>query len=134
MFLIIFTKPRIKELGSVSGYEIFMTAQTLYIFFIPTISWGRQYYAKSADGKLLLLTEEAGKAIRRGEKDVILQEDILSEKDPGIGEEVRYGASSMDYGWRGRPKKCPYCGFTTTENYNYCPKCAEKLEYTDEGR
>ena len=130
MFLIIFTKPRIRELGEIDGYRIFMTAETLYLFFIPTLSWGRQYFAEDPSGKIFQLTEEAGKMIRRGEKDRIDAGDILGEAgNSGFHEEQ--GASGREWGSTSHVRKCPYCGFTTTENYNYCPKCAEKLEVID---
>ncbi len=130
MFLIIFTKPRIRELGEVDGYRIFMTAETLYLFFIPTLSWSRQYFAEYPSGKIFQLTEDAGKMIRRGEKDRIDAGDILGEAG-NSGFYGEQGASGREWGSASHVRKCPYCGFTTTENYNYCPKCAEKLEVID---
>ena len=127
MFLIIFTRPVIKELGNIGGSRVFMTAQQLYIFFIPTFCWGREYFAEDSSGRVFVLSEEAGKAIRRGEKDSILPQDIAGEADSAgsVYEQYAYG---RERSYSVRTRKCPYCGFTTTENYNYCPKCAEKLD------
>lgn len=109
--IIIFVKPRERELGTVGGYRIFESAQTLYLFFIPTFSWNRRVYAKDDSGRILLLSEEAGREIRRGTKNELYASDFVE----CVYEEPH-------------EKKCPYCGFTTTENYLYCPKCGEKLQ------
>lgn len=119
MFFIIFVKPREKSLGTFGEYEVMEVGETLYLFFIPVFTWNRQYYAKDAEGNAFLLSEETGKALRRGEKDRITAFDL--------GEQMN-ARGGFDSSTEGILKKCPYCGFTTTENYTYCPKCAEKLE------
>ena len=140
MFLIIFVKPDCREIGVADGYRIIETCERLYLFFIPTFGWNRQYFAVAQDGTAYPIREEAAKAVKRGEKRSLAEEDFAG---PACETAMTYGdgsgngraatdtgrSCSIDPDVTGvHQKKCPYCGFTTTENFTYCPKCAEKLE------
>ena len=159
MFLIIFIQPSSREIGTVGGYRILETCERLYLFFIPTFGWNRQYLAVAADGTAYPISKEAAMAIKRGEKQSIDEADLIGPacgtyEGPATGDNGGgFGSGSADRGAEGdaagstdrrlltddrtagrdaypgtRRKKCPYCGFSTTENFTYCPKCAEKLE------
>lgn len=139
MFLIIFVKPDCREIGIAGGYRIIETCERLYLFFIPTFGWSRQYFAVAQDGTAYPIREEAAKAVKRGEKRSLAAEDFTG---PACETAMTYGGGSENdraatdtgrrYGFNNdtavHRKKCPYCGFSTTENFTYCPKCAEKLE------
>lgn len=140
MFLIIFVKPDCREIGVADGYRIIETCQRLYLFFIPTFGWNRQYFAVALDGTAYPIREEAAKAVKHGEKRSLAAEDFTGpacevSMGSGDGSGNDRAASNTGRGCSIDPdvtavhrKKCPYCGFTTTENFTYCPKCAEKLE------
>lgn len=140
MFLIIFVKPDCREIGVAGGYRIIETCERLYLFFIPTFGWNRQYFAVAQDGTAYPIREEAAKAVKHGEKRSLAAEDFTgpacetamtygdgSENDRAATDTDR-GCSLNSNGTDVHRKKCPYCGFSTTENFTYCPKCAEKLE------
>ena len=63
MFLIISVKPDCREIGVAGGYRIIETCQRLYLFFIPTFGWNRQYFAVTQDGTAYPIREEAAKAV-----------------------------------------------------------------------
>ena len=140
MFLIIFVKPDCKEIGVAGEYRIMETCERLYLFFIPTFGWNRQYFAVAQDGTAYPIREEAAKAVKSGEKRSLAQEDFTGPaceasmgyiNSPGndrTGTDTGRGYSLNSNGTDVHRKKCPYCGFSTTENFTYCPKCAEKLE------
>ena len=84
MFLIIFVKPDCKEIGVAGGYRIMETCERLYLFFIPTFGWNRQYFAVAQDGTARPIREEAAKAVKHGEKQVLLRKilPILRARPP----------------------------------------------------
>jgi Predicted membrane protein len=44
------------------------------------------------------------------------------------GEITSIPTEELRFGYQGvRKKICSSCGFTTTEDYQYCPKCGEKF-------
>lgn len=104
--------------GRYGRYQIFMTYTYLSLFFIPMFKWGKHYYAKtSCCGAVYELPPDVGRRIARGE-DVTLTPDMLVPVSAGAG-----GSQSV---WR-PVKRCLRCGFETTENFEYCPKCGQKF-------
>ncbi len=96
--------------GAYASYTVFMTYMCLSLFFIPVFRWNKKYYVKpSCCNSLLALGSEKGKAISRGEKVRIEDADLAI---------VRQNS---------RAKRCGNCGYETTENFAYCPKCGERL-------
>lgn len=100
-----------RNCGAYGRYEVFMTYTVLTIFFIPVFRWNRHYFVRSTCcNSLYQLDAEVGKRIARGENVEICDRD-LRPVDRGFG----------------RGKRCGFCGFTTTEDYEYCPKCGRRF-------
>ena len=101
--------------GRMGQYQVFVTYMVLSIFFIPIFKWGRTYYVRtSCCGSLYQLRPEVGRAIERGENATIQQTDLYLEQQGK---------------WT---KVCYNCGYTTTEDFEYCPKCGKKFEYREQ--
>lgn len=101
--------------GRMGQYQVFVTYMVLSIFFIPIFKWGRTYYVRtSCCGSLYQLRPEVGRAIERGENVAIQQTDLYLEQQGK---------------WT---KVCYNCGYTTTEDFEYCPKCGKKFEYREQ--
>jgi hypothetical protein len=101
------------ECGRYGHYTVFMTYMVLSIFFIPILKWNRKYYVRtSCCNALYQLNPEVGKRIARGEQIEIRKEDL---------ERVN------EYGQQVRMHRCANCGFTTAEDFEYCPKCGTKF-------
>lgn len=99
-----------KSCGAYSRYTVFMTYMCLSLFFIPTFKWGKKYFVKSSCcGSIFELNEEKGKAIARGEDVRITDADLTIVR--------QYN----------QQKRCRNCGYETTEDFDFCPKCGEKL-------
>ena len=83
-------------------------------FFVPCFKWNRRYYVQtSCCGKIYELDPEVGKRIARGESVEIRDDDLQS-----TGYSEQYG---------GLMKSCAYCGYTTYEDFPYCPNCGREL-------
>lgn len=99
-----------KRCGAYSRYIVFMTFMSLSLFFIPTFKWDKKYYVKtSCCGSVFELNEEKGKAIARGENVIIKDEDLKLLR--------RYN----------QQKQCKNCGYETTEDFGFCPKCGQRF-------
>ena len=91
-----------------------MTYTVLLLFFIPCFKWNRRYYVQTTCcGKIYELDPEVGKRIARGESVEIRNDDLQS---------TGYSKQS-----RGFVKACAYCGYTTYEDFQYCPKCGREF-------
>lgn len=99
--------------GKYGRYTVFMTYTYLSLFFIPCFKWNKQYYVQtSCCGATYRLNPEVGRRIARGEQLEIRQEDL----EPVSG------------GWGQRQVKiCPNCGYTTDEDFEFCPKCGRRF-------
>ena len=86
--------------GAYGSFRVFMTYTVLSLFFIPTLKWGKRYY----------VDPEVGKRIARGEEVQIRQDDLTRVTNGG-----RFA------------KTCRNCGYTTDEDFEYCPKCGNRL-------
>lgn len=101
-----------RECGAYSRYQVYMTYMVLSLFFIPCLKWNRKYYVCTACCHTLYqLDSTIGKRIARGE-----QVEIRAEHLKKIGKNASFR------------KKCSSCGFSTWENFAYCPKCGRKME------
>jgi hypothetical protein len=97
--------------GSMGSYRVFMTYTVLSLFFIPCFKWNKHYYVQSTCCNAVYeLDPEIGKRITRGE-DVKIQKDYLTRV--------------VDRGYT--VKSCKNCGFTTEEDFDFCPKCGERF-------
>lgn len=106
------------EICSVCGcygrYQVFMTYTVLSLFFIPCFKWNRHYYVQtSCCNTLYELDREVGRRIERGENVRILAEHL---QKLGSG---RTGYTAY--------KRCLNCGYETTEDFVFCPKCGARL-------
>ncbi len=80
------------------------------VFFIPTFKWNKRYYSIcSCCGAIFNIDKEIGKSIERGEK-IFIPDDAL------IKENTYYGT-----------KRCRSCGFVSPSDYEYCPKCGNRI-------
>ncbi len=96
--------------GSYSNYHVYMTYMVLSLFFIPCLKWNKKYYAETGCCHTLYeLDNNVGKRIARGEPVQIQLQDLRNA------------------GYSVRMKRCGSCGFRTLENYDFCPKCGQRL-------
>ena len=94
--------------GKYGRYQVFMLYTVLSLFFIPTFKWNKRYYVQmSCCGTVYELNPEIGRRIAAGEDLQIRSQDMTK---------VNQGRS---YGL----KHCNNCGYETTEDFDYCPKC-----------
>ena len=101
------------ECGRYGRYSVFMTYTVLSLFFIPCFKWNRHYYVQtSCCGTLYELDPEIGKRIERGEQIEILPEHLYKVSQTGNAYNIRH---------------CSVCGYETTEDFEYCPKCGTKF-------
>lgn len=99
--------------GSYSNYHVYMTYMVLSLFFIPCFKWNRQYYVETGCCHMVYgLDKSVGKRIARGEQVQIQPEDLQRLQNTGYSVKMR---------------KCSSCGFRTLENYDFCPKCGQRL-------
>ena len=97
--------------GAYGRYEVFMTYTVLSLFFIPVVRWNRQYYVRTTCcNSVYKLNPEIGKRIARGEPIEIKDCDMQP-----VG------------GWKSNYKRCAHCGFTTEEDFVYCPRCGNRF-------
>ena len=143
--------------GRMGQYQVFVTYMVLSIFFIPVFKWGRTYYVRTnCCGSLYQLRPEVGRAIEHGESVTIQQTDLYLERRGQAGAQNHATDSSyhQDGAAYGRnmsgtsaadttqqrlleqqgkwTKVCYNCGYTTTEDFEYCPKCGKKFEYREQ--
>lgn len=101
--------------GSYGRYQVFMTYSYFSIFFIPIIKWNRRYYVQmSCCNTVYELRNEKGRKLNRRESVEIEAQDLTV---------VQSGRRNQ--GWNRR--QCSHCGYETTENFDYCPKCGQKF-------
>jgi len=97
--------------GAYGRFTAFMTFTVLSLFFIPCLKWNRRYYVQtSCCGRLYELNREIGAAIARGEKVELRWEDL--HEVPGQGAAVH---------------QCANCGFSTQEDFRFCPRCGKEF-------
>ncbi len=121
--------------GRMGQYQVFVTYMVLSIFFIPIFKWGRTYYVRtSCCGSLYQLRPEVGRAIERGENVAIQQTDLYLEQRGQNTTGTPAGSTQQRLlEQQGKwTKVCYNCGYTTTEDFEYCPKCGKKFEYTEQ--
>ncbi|MGX8680009.1 MAG: zinc ribbon domain-containing protein [bacterium] len=98
------TYPYTLEGERVSVYLIY---SVLWIFFIPVFSFGKKYYVETSH-ELYALDRKVGRLIEKGQDVMIGREDLTLI--------------------RGGCKRCPNCGYTASDGYDYCPRCGSKME------
>ena len=97
--------------GAYGSYRVFVTYTVLSLFFIPCFKWGKRYYVQTTCCNTVYeLDPEVGKRIAHGEDVTIRQEDLTRVMDQ------RYSV-----------KKCKNCGYSTDEDFEFCPKCGNRF-------
>lgn len=98
--------------GKYGRYNVFMTYTVLSLFFIPVLKWGKKYFVQmSCCETVYQLNPDVGRRIEHGERTEIHPEDMKSVN----------GQNDI------RRKRCDQCGFSTEEEFIYCPKCGKKF-------
>ncbi|CDZ74362.1 Hypothetical protein ING2D1G_0167 [Peptoniphilus sp. ING2-D1G] len=98
----------VHDCGKYGRMEIFVVYNALSLFFIPLLKLGKNYYVKyTCCEKIYQLNDEIGRQIERGENPAINDRDLIL-----ISEGRQF---------------CPNCGYPVDQNFEYCPKCGERL-------
>ena len=101
--------------GGYGRYQVFMTYSYFSVFFIPIIKWNRHYYVQmSCCDTIYELDGEKGKKLSRREPVEIEERDLTL---------VQSGQRSAEWNKR----QCSHCGYETTEDFEYCPKCGQRF-------
>lgn len=96
--------------GKYGHMEVFMTYTYFMFFFIPIVKWNRHYYVRmNCCGRTYEIEPELGEAIKKGEVQHLNLDSLHFEGDEN------------------NVKICSQCGFTTRDEYQYCPKCGNRL-------
>ena len=89
--------------------EIYKIYSYLSFFFIPLFKWNKRYYAKmQCCNAVCEISKELGIQIEKG---------VITSLDPSI----------LHFTKQYQYKTCYQCGYTTSEDFDYCPKCGSKL-------
>lgn len=90
--------------------EVFMTYTYFMFFFIPIFKWNKRYFVRmNCCNSVCEISTELGKSIEKGEVTSI-DSDILN-----------FGPKENSM------RHCSFCGYTTNENFQFCPKCGKEL-------
>ena len=101
-----------KTCGAYSRFSMFVTFTQLLLFFIPCFKWNRHYYVQMrCCGAVYELDPEIGRRIESGETPFIKEEDL----------------TLVSAGNRTKIRSCASCGYTTSEDFSFCPKCGRPL-------
>lgn len=107
--------------GRYGRYQIIMTYMYFSFFFIPVFKWNKRFYIKmTCCGAVYELNPDVGKAILRGSQTEISKEDMTLAE---VGNERGAQGDSPQGPW----KRCGGCGYETREDFEFCPKCGNKL-------
>lgn len=97
--------------GKYGQIEVYMSYTYFMFFFIPLFKWNRQYYVRMACcGETAMLDDETGSAIASGENVNI---DL---------EKLNFSCGYKHF------KRCSNCGFSTSEDFKFCPECGNPFE------
>ena len=94
-----------KGCGRFGHIAVWMRYTYFMLFFIPLFKWGRTYYVQmSCCGSTCELDPALGRGIETGSV------TSLDER-------------SLHFGCQEGTRRCTNCGYTTAEDFQYCPKC-----------
>lgn len=96
--------------GRYGHVTVWVTYSYFMLFFIPLFNWGRRYFVRmNCCGAYCEIDKELGEKIANGTVTSINPEDLPFRK-------------VVD-----KLKRCPLCGYSTEEDFQFCPKCGTKL-------
>ncbi len=96
--------------GKYGHIEIYVTYMYFMFFFIPIFKWNKNYFVRmTCCNSVGRLDDEVGKQIEKGQE---VSLDI---------NEVEFNIQENSV------KVCSNCGYTTQEDFKFCPKCSNKL-------
>jgi len=96
--------------GRYGHIEVYMTYMYFSLFFIPLIKWNRRYFVRmTCCNAACEISSQLGKDIAEGKVKHIDLSDL------------HFTEGNSQY------KRCSNCGYTTTEDFQYCPKCGARL-------
>ena len=102
------------QCGSYGRYQVWMTWTCLSLFFIPVFKWNKHFYVRTTCCNTTYeLDPEIGRQIAREENVEIVPEHL-----------TRIGGGRYIQSNR---RTCQYCGYSTEEDFRYCPKCGREL-------
>lgn len=97
--------------GTFGKMEVYMTYMCFSLFFIPIFKWNKKYFVKNTCcNSVYILDNEIGVKINRGDNILISENDLQL---------ANYNQPTVN--------KCSNCGYLGDENFQYCPKCGQKL-------
>ncbi|MEA4892614.1 MAG: zinc ribbon domain-containing protein [Peptococcaceae bacterium] len=131
-----------RRCGKYGRFEVYVTYMQLLLFFLPVFRWNRRYLVRtSCCGACYELRPETGRQIEKGLAPEIQPQDLGEAMTAGFypGEEEEQagppagppadGPATPKEGQEGGSRKrCAACGFTTDQDYAYCPKCGRLLK------
>ncbi|HBR31336.1 MAG TPA: zinc ribbon domain-containing protein [Clostridiales bacterium] len=96
--------------GRYGSLEVYMEYTYFSMFFIPIANWRKRYFVKTTCcGSICEIDSELGKAIEKG-----------TQRELDLG--------SLNFQKRqGGTLRCSGCGFVTSEDFVFCPKCGRKF-------
>lgn len=99
--------------GHFGRYEVYLVGNRFRLFFIPIITFGKHYIAKTTCcDTFYKLKPEIGKAIEKGHS-VTISEDDLTLYQAGSNQET---------------SRCNNCGHLHEIGANFCPNCGQTLK------
>lgn len=104
-----FNQPAVcPQCGRYGNYTVLLEYMFFSLFFIPIYKWNKKYFVRSSCcGSLYTINKELGDRIAGGDHLTLTERDLQL---------VRGGR-------RESLKRCGSCGYQTTEEFKYCPKC-----------
>lgn len=98
--------------GKYGRYEVYFSYMCFSLFFIPIFKWNKEYYVRTTCcNSVSKISNELGERIKRGE---------VKEINPL---DLNFNNSNNNLLY----KTCSNCGFTTNEDFKYCPNCGNVL-------
>lgn len=95
--------------GRFGHLHIVMVYTCLSLFFLPVLKWGKRYYASiGCCGAGCELDPDLGRSIARGEMDTLDPAALHFSAGQGV-------------------RRCRRCGYTTNEDFEFCPKCGAQF-------
>ena len=89
--------------------EVYKIYSHLSFFFIPLFQWNKRYFVKmECCHAVCEISAELGREIEKGN---------VTKLDPSL----------LHFERQSHYKVCHQCGYTTSEDFIYCPKCGYKL-------